>query len=187
MADFFSFAPQSETWHAAPSFFLEDPDGDEDMAFSFPPGAGNAWEAQAQVFLKSGSVRFVPLDHNPPYEAIAIRAKENRCDGFLHSPSRKTIVFVELKNRVQDYGLNEYDWTKKATAQLYDSIKRFREHHPEIEAIPDGSKRAVIANKQCPYWAGSSMREFQAKFIADRDTQGYLLQRANDIYLGDVQ
>ena len=172
MIDFFAIAPATESFRSSPhGFWLCDPGGNN-MAFS---SSAQRFDAQACVCIKSGSVRFVPIDNNPQYDGVG-----GRCDGFLHDVNRESLAFVELKDRGVDNGLNEAAWQKKAIAQLSNTIKYFKQCHANVDRVAT-HKQAVIANKQCPYKVGSSIASQQAKFFSAPETAGYILSKTNDI------
>lgn len=171
MVNFFAIVPETETMWSPPGFSICDPGG----AVAARTSAVALFDSQAHVCVKTGSVQFVPIDHNPSYDGVG-----ERCDGFLYDETRTSLIFVELKDRMADDGINELAWQAKAIDQLANTIKYFKQCNPTEDANAE-HKEAVIANKQCPYNVGSSIASAQARFFMSPETCGYVLRKTNDI------
>lgn len=180
---FFELSPSSEPWRSASEFYLRDP-GDEAMAYSFDSTVGNKDEAQATIAMSDGELRFAPIDHNLEYDSLASGC-ERHCDGMLYSRSRKTIVFVELKDR-KDSSKNRKKWRDDAIEQLRATVKLFKKVEMAIDTLVGGRHLAVAANKRSRYAVEYARASRVQRFLLDEETSGFRLSICNKVVLGSV-
>lgn len=129
-------------------------------------------------------INFSPIDHNAGYEALY--ASERKCDCFLHTNSRRTLVFVEIKHKytsadLDSAELNDFldqhrdvtresvaadEWIDDVIDQLESTIKRFKTLNPtELTCYP------------CVNWAvgaNSRIRDGVEFSIANKQDDFYL-------------
>lgn len=177
---FFNLAPLTERWRIEDPFYLTDNGG---MAFSHNDQEGDPAQSQAVVSIKE-EIRFAPIDKNRRYDSIAPKSA-NRCDGMLYSRSRKTILFVELKDRV-DTETNRRRWVAKAMWQLRSTIACFKAVEQATDALPGALHYAYIANRQTLYKARSVMATLSRAFSRSMRTRGYILKEEDIIHLENV-
>ena len=180
---FFELSPSSEPWRSVPEFYWRD-SGDEAMAYSFDVTVGNKNEAQATIAMTGGELRFAPIDHNPEYDSLAAE-DERRCDGMLYSRSRKTIVFVELKDR-KDSSKNRKKWRDDAIEQLRATVKLFKKVEMAVDELTGSRHLAVAANKRSRYAVEYAKASRVQRFLLDEETSGFRLSICNRVVLGTV-
>lgn len=180
---FFELSPPEERWRSESCFGLRDP-GDGLVACSVDAQCGDIKGVHAVVLMTSGELRFAPIDHNPRYDAIA-PANEPRCDGMVYSRTKRSVVFVELKDR-KDASKNRRKWKASAIAQLRQTVIRFKAIELEADALVPSFHFAVAANKQSKYAAEYVTAARSRAFFMDEATFGFRLSISNTISLGDV-
>lgn len=146
-------------------FGVCDPPASENRAY-IAEREGEHWIAIVDNYYEA-EVKFVPVDH-----CIVLLKPDgkmdSRCDGCLFY--RKTIIFVELKDR----NVSGSDWIKDAEKQLRQTIMHFEK---EKEADTFTVKKAYIANSAKPrFRSGQIMR--MEKFFAETN---YVLRIENTI------
>jgi len=177
---FFNLSVDGEPWRSGPVIYLADPLDGEMACASCSRGK----EAQAEVRVRSGDLLFSPIDHNPKYEAIE-SDESKRCDCMLHSRSRKTIVFVELKDR-KTGGKRASRIRRQAIRQLRCTIEMFKRIEPTIDALSDSVHLACVANKKSSYGVEFATSSRKREFYYAGETRGFNLSINNVIDLGAV-
>ena len=174
MLDFFCLSLGSEPWHAGRIFFLKDPQAVNAVAFSCLPGMSHGIAGVNAIVRHTGAdLRFVPIDFNPLYVAHTPRS-QLRCDGMLHSQSRETVVFVEMKNRSL-VPRNVSRWTTKGVSQLAAVVKQFKQCNPGEDSLVNGEHAAYVCNQQSPYVVEYASTNDKMSFLMDPDTWGFQL------------
>ena len=174
MLDFFGISLGTEPWHAERIFFLKDPQAVNAVAFSCLPGMSHGIAGVNAIVRHTGvDLRFVPIDFNPLYVAHTPRS-QLRCDGMLHSQSRETVVFVEMKNRSL-VPRNVSRWTTKGVSQLAAVVKQFKQCNPGEDSLVNGEHAAYVCNQQSPYVVEYASTNDKMSFLMDPDTWGFLL------------
>lgn len=185
MLNFFGISSRTEPWHGEQIFFLKDPQKANAVAFScLPGGAHGLADVNAVVKHSGADLLFVPIDYNPAYVALTPKSQQ-RCDGMLHSQSRETIVFVEMKNR----GLasrNISRWTTKGVSQLAAVVKQFKLCNPREDSLVNGEHAAYVCNQQSPYVVEYASTNDKMSFMLDTDTWGFQLYIKKLIKLENV-
>jgi len=168
MADFFDITRTgSTTYKADKKFGVVDP-GRNLMAFSEP--FRNVKHRYGAVVEHVDTISFSPIDHNDSYEATCAEG-ERKCDFFLHTESRRTLIFVELKDRYTSKCLDSEElkllldanpkiskedvaadtWIDDVIEQLTDTIQKFRQLNPsDLNQYPT-IHLAYGANKKVEY------------------------------------
>lgn len=105
-------------------------------------------ETIVEVLNKEGrSVQFTPIDHN--VIVMENGNERSQCDGMLHIPATKELIFVEMKT-------SEKGWITEAIKQLESTINHFAANH----VVEDFKKRsAYAANSRHPYFQSSKKEE----------------------------
>ena len=112
------------------------------------------------------NINFSPIDHNEAYECQY--AGERKCDCFLHTDSRRTLVFIEIKKKYTSADLNSAEvkdfldqhrditresiaadaWIDDLIEQLEKTIKRFRALNPDDLTYYPCINWAIGANRR---------------------------------------
>lgn len=174
MCDFFCLpAPNDGPWQNQ-AYYLYDSSLSGGMAYSSAVKGFSTVMVCPTVFRSW----FAPIDKNPKYDGTGFR-----CEGFLFDGLHERLVFVEIKDRKADAGLNEEEWTEKAIAQLQNTIDYFRTCHPTDDANAK-VRKAYIANPQVGYVAASSLASQSLAFAQAKKSKGYILSKGNTILMG---
>ena len=171
MDDFFDITRYGSTTYkagkAGKKFGVVDP-GRNLMAFSEP--LKNDMNRYGAVVEYVDTISFSPIDHNDSYEATCAEG-ERKCDFFLHTESRRTLIFVELKDRYTSNFLDSVElkslldanpsisregvaadvWIDDVIEQLTDTIQKFRKlNASDLDQYPT-IHLAYGANKKVEY------------------------------------
>ena len=138
------------------------------MAFS--EAFRTVWHRYGAVVEHDDAITFSPIDHNEKYEKTCVKG-ERKCDFFLHTKSRRTLIFVELKDRYTSEYLDSEElksfldinplvkkervaadeWIDDVIEQLTDTINKFKKlNSSDLNQYPT-IHLAYGANKKVPY------------------------------------
>lgn len=162
--DFFLLRPLTDGWQVDGPFGLVDP---EEKDPTYVVDMTKELIAHAIVTIKKGrSVRFIPIDRNDQYDEIAPQ-NERRCDAFLHSVSRRTLVFVELKARGVSTVKEDKNWIDDAIEQLRQTIYRFAQVNKDAYMKRECLRFAYAANRGGGYRVRRMLPAMQSKFLQE--------------------
>ena len=164
MGDFFSICVDAEHWHSEREFGIVDP---RNGTVAYSVTGDKLQIANAVVNVITGKdLLFVPIDHNPKYEAFA-PTDERRCDGFLMSKSHCTLIFIEIKAQSVFSVKDDRHWINDAVDQLRATISRFGQENPNEYCRPNSIRIAFAANRGGGYRVKRVLASMKSKFLQD--------------------
>ena len=188
MADFFDITKRGTVSYRAGEVFGVVDCHNNLMAFS--ESLSPKKDRYGAVVEHENDINFSPIDHNAAYEKLCSEG-ERKCDFFLHTDSRRTLVFVELKDRYTSEYLNSEElksfldlnpknsnsdvaadvWVDDVIEQLTHTIRKFEKLNPtDINQYPN-VHLAYGANKKVAYGVDFQVVNKKEDFYMDTQFQ----------------
>lgn len=184
MADFFGITSCGRTEYGPNKKFGVVDNHNQLMAFS--EGYKNVENRYDAVVEHVDKITFAPIDHNKAYENTCV-ANERKCDFFLYTDSRRTLIFAELKDKytaayigteelklfldqhasVTEKEVAEDAWIDDVINQLTDTIKKFKKLNPTDFAQYPNIHRAYGANRKVGYGVDYPVVDKKEDFYLD--------------------